>query len=81
MVLTRNIITMGVALKPNTVYNTVWTVDGAVVHQALATTPADGDPKQFFDRWAETAQLLFDVPHVDITIFEVSNDTRDKKML
>ena len=81
MVLTRNVITMGVTLKPNTIYNTVWMVDGSVVYQALATTPVDGDPKQFFDRWAETAQLLFDVPHVDITIIEVSNDTRDKKVL
>lgn len=75
MDLTRNIITMGLTLKPNTVYRTVWTVDGKEVLNTLATTPTDEDSMTFFRLWAETSQMLFDVPHVDIQIFEVADDT------
>lgn len=76
MDLTRNIITMGLTLKPNTVYRTVWTVDGKEVHNTLATTPADEDPMEFLRLWAETAQYMFDILHVDIQVFEVTDDTR-----
>lgn len=75
MDLTRNIITMGLTLKPNTVYRTVWTVDGKEVLNTLATTPTDEDPMTFFKLWAETSQMLLDVPHVDIQIFKVADDT------
>lgn len=47
MDLTRNIITMGLKQKPNTVYRTVWTVEGKEVHNALVTTPDGEDPMEF----------------------------------
>ena len=80
MDLTRNIITMGLVLKPNTVYRTVWSVDGKEVYNDIATTPADADPWEFFNKWADTAQYAFDMPHVDIQVFEVVDDTRNQSM-
>lgn len=77
MDITRNIITMGLTLKPNTVYRTVWMVEGKEVYNALATTPADEDPTKFLQLWAEVAQHMFGIPHVDIQVFEVANDTRN----
>ena len=75
MDLTRNIITMGLTLKPNTVYRTVWTIGGKEVYNTLVTTPTDEDPMTFFKTWVEMSQMLFDLPHVDIQIFEVADDT------
>lgn len=80
MDLTRNIITMGLILKPNAVYRTVWTVGGKEVYNTLATTPADADPMEFLQKWADTAQYAFDIPHIDIQVFEVADDTRDQSM-
>lgn len=80
MDLTRNIITMGLKLKPNTVYRTVWTVEGREVHNTLVTTPDGEDSMEFLRLWAETAQYMFDIPHVDIQVFEVADDTRNQSM-
>lgn len=77
MDMTRNIITMGLTLQPNTVYRTIWYVDGKEVYNSLATTPGHEDPDDFLQKWADTVQHLFDIQHVDIQVFEVVNDTRD----
>lgn len=80
MDLTRNIITMGLKLKPNTVYRSVWTVEGKEVSNDLVTTPKDEDPMKFFQLWADTLQYMFDIQHIDIQIFEVADDTRNQSV-
>lgn len=80
MDITRNIITMGLKLKPNTVYRTVWTVEGKEVYNALVTTPKDEDPMKFFQLWADIMQYMFDIPRIDIQVFEVTDDTRNKSV-
>ena len=52
-------------------------VDGKEVHNTLATTPDNEDPMKFLQLWAEVAQHMFGIPHVDIQVFEVADDTRN----
>lgn len=69
-----------VSFEVEHIYQVGWMVDGKLVGQTILTIPTEEcveqSAKEWFTQYVETMMFAFDIPHADIIVSEVIDDTK-----